>query len=264
MKWPNNLTIIRHGESAYNLLKKEKVKDLDYKKFLEVFAKDYKQAEDDSWPSKNLITLARKVWRKTRLGVNDYQTPLTKEGFEQAQKTGLKLKEFITLPHVIYFSPYLRTKETLRGLIKGWPELSRVRSFSEERIREQEHGLQTLYNDWRVFSVLNPIQGLLFKQEGDYSYRQLNGENKADVRDRIKSFISTMIRENAGKNVLLISHHLTLLSMRANLERWLPEKFIEVDKSDKPINCGVTVYRGDPNLGQEGKLILDIYNKKIY
>ena len=88
MKWPNILTIVRHGESAYNLLKKEKLKDRDYNELLEVFAKDYGKAEDDGWPSKNLITLARKVWRKTRLEVSDYQTPLTEEGFEQAEYGG--------------------------------------------------------------------------------------------------------------------------------------------------------------------------------
>ncbi len=264
MKWPNTLTIVRHGESAYNLLKKNKRENPDYEKFLELFVKDYEKAKDEKWPSGRLVVLAKKVWQKTRLEFDDYHTPMTEDGFKQAESTALNLKKLIKLPDVIYFSPYLRIRQTLEGLIRGWPELVKVRSISEERIREQEHGLQTIYNDWRIFCTLNPVQGLLFKQEGDYFYRQANGENKADVRDRVRSFIATVIRENANQNVMLLTHHLTLLCIRANIERWLPEKFIEVDKADKPINCGITIYRGNPKLGKEGRLVLDIYNKKFY
>lgn len=104
----------------------------------------------------------------------------------------------------------------------------------------------------------------MFKLEGDYEYRFLNGENKADVRDRVRSFLTTLIRENAGQNVLVVSHHLTLLSLRSNLERWGREKFIETDRNDKPINCGVTIYRGNSEQGNDGKLILEGYNQKLY
>lgn len=107
-------------------------------------------------------------------------------------------------------------------------------------------------------------QGLLQKQEGEYVYRFLNGESKADVRDRVRSFLTTLIRENAEQHVFVVSHHLTLLCIRANLERWDQEKFEEVDKNDKPINCGITIYRGDPKLGKDGNLVLDTYNKKVY
>ena len=264
MKWPNTLTIIRHGESAFNLWKANKKKDKEYEKFVLLYEKEYAAAENINWPSKKLILLAKKIWKNNKLLYSDYKTPLTEEGINQSVRTGFELKKIISLPDVIYFSPHLRTRETLRRLVKGWPALAKVKRISEERIREQEHGLQTLFNDKRVFNVLNPDQALLSKREGEYFYRHLNGENKSDVKDRIKSFLATLIRENAGENVLVISHHLTLLSIRANLERWLPEEFIRVDEKEKPINCGVTIYRGDPKQGGNGKLILTTYNKKIY
>ena len=131
-------------------------------------------------------------------------------------------------------------------------------------MREQEHGLSTVYNDWRIYFTLNPVQALLFKLEGDYEYRFLNGENKADVRDRVRSFMATLIRENSSQNVLVVSHHLTLLSMMANLERWDREKFIKTDRTERPINCGLTIYKGDPSRGKEGQLLLKSYNKKLY
>lgn len=264
MKWPISLTFIRHGESTYNYLKSQKQHHPDYKKFCDVFDRDFNRAEDENWPSQELKELAKNVWQTTKLGVSDYNTPLTEIGRDQARKTGKKLSKIVSLPDIAYISPYLRTKETFKYLKESWPELENVKIIHEERIREQEHGIGTVFNDWRIYYALNPLQGLLFKLEGEYEYRFLNGENKADVRDRVRSFLTTLIRENTGQNIMIISHHLTLLCLRANLERWDREKFIETDKKEKPINCGVTVYKGQPGIGKDGKLILEIYNKKLY
>ena len=34
----------------------------------------------------------------------------------------------------------------------------KVKIIEDERIREQEHGLSSIYNDWRVFFTLHPEQ----------------------------------------------------------------------------------------------------------
>ncbi len=264
MKWPSSLVFIRHGESLYNQLKIAKKQDPEYKKFCELFDDEFKNAKSDNWPSDSLKSMATQIWEKTKLNVSDYNTPLTESGFLQAEETGLILKNKIYLPDVVYVSTYLRTRQTFDAIKKSWPDLANVKTIYDERVREQEHGIGTLFNDWKIYYVFNPLQGLLFKLEGDYEYRYLNGENKADVRDRMRSFISTLIRENSNQNVLVISHHLTLLSLRANLERWDREKFIEIDNTDKPINCGVTIYKGCPDQGEKGRLILEIYNQKFY
>lgn len=264
MKWPTSLTFIRHGESAYNYLKISKRQNPEYEKFCDLFDKEFKDAQDGNWPSEELKSLARKIWQGMRLDVSDYNTPLTENGISQAQATGRELKNLISLPDVIYVSTYLRTRQTFDEIKKNWPELGNIKTTYEERIREQEHGMGTVFNDWRIYYVFNPLQGLLFKLEGDYEYRFLNGENKADVRDRARSFLATLTRENANQNVLVISHHLTLLCFRANLERWDREKFIETDETEKPINCGVTIYKGHPDKGQNGKFLLETYNQKLY
>lgn len=264
MKWPQTFTFIRHGQSAFNASKLDKKKNVKYQKFKKLFQKEYGTAQSFNWPSAELKELAEEVWRETKLPYSDYATPLTKEGVLQAKETGKKLKDLVVLPDAVYVSPYLRTRQTLLAMRISWPKLKSVKIIFEERIREQEHGLVTLYNDWRIHHVFNPLQALLYKSEGDYSYRYLNGESKADVRDRVRSFMTTVIRENAGQNVLVISHHLTLISLRSNLERWPQERFIEVDTNQKPINCGVTIYRGDPKQGKDGRLILDKYNQKLY
>jgi len=264
MKWPKSLTFIRHGESVYNQLKAIKEQNPEYKKFQNLFDKEFSVAQSEDWPSEELKLLAKKIWDGTRLGMGDYSTPLTEAGSLQALEIGRALKENIPLPDIIYISPYLRTRQTFEEIKKNWPELGDIKTVHEERIREQEHGLNILFNDWRVYYVFNPLQGLLFKLEGDYEYRYLNGENKADVRERVRSFISTLIRENSEQNVLIVSHHLTLLCLRANLERWDREKFIEIDRTEKPINCGVTTYLGHADKGDKGRLLLKEYNQKFY
>lgn len=264
MKWPNTLTIIRHGESGYNFLSTEKLNSAPYLEFKNKFDSEFAIAEDDKWVSPELERLAREVWKMIKLPYSDYDTVLTENGKQQAKETGKKLNTVISLPDIVYLSPYRRTTQTMEYLQEGWPELSNVPVVSEERIREHEYGLTTIYNDWRIYFVLNPVQAILYKLDGDYTYRYLNGESKADVRARVRSFISTLVRENAEQNVLMVAHNIMTLAIRANLERWLPDKFLAMDKSDKPINCGVTIYRGNPDLGKNGRLVLDKYNEKLY
>ena len=86
----------------------------------------------------------------------------------------------------------------------------------------------------------------------------------SDVRQRNLSWIATLTREFAGKRVMAITHHLTILSTRANFERLSPERFIHLDEHEKPVNCGVTRYEGNPAVGRQGRLELAEYNRKYY
>ncbi len=263
MKWPSSLTIIRHGQSAYNATKKTKEAVRGYREFVERFDAEYAAAINPWWASITLRAMALELAPMITLPFSDFDTPLTSEGWQQAEATGVALRSS-PMPHVVYVSPYLRTKQTLIGLINTWPQLADVKTLEDERIREQEHGLSGLFNDWRVFFALYPDQGFFKKQEGDYGYRWPNGESELDVRRRAHDMLATQVREHAGEDVLCISHHLTKLCIRAELERWNREKFIEADENEKPVNCGVTVYLGAPNVGKQGHLVLQTYNQQFY
>lgn len=254
MKWPETLTLIRHDTSSYNELKQVKEVNPLYQKFKKSYSQDPASAETKE--------LALEVKQNFALNVGDHNTPLG-EG-NKAEQMAETLKEQIALPDVIFVSPYYRTKLTLERMTEGWPQLKDIPTFEEERIREQEHGMALIYNDWRVFYALHPEQRELHKIEGDYWYRYPQGENVPDVRERVRSWQNTLVREFAEKNVLAVTHHLTILSTRANLERWDSEQFIHFDKEDKPINCGVTIYKGRPDLGKDGKLLLEVYNQRLY
>lgn len=259
MKWPKTLTLIRHGESEFNALKKKKAEDPLYQKFV--------QAYEANFPSPATRMLAEQVWEKFALNVSDEKTPLTAAGSVQAAVTGQKLEERreIHVPDAIYYSPYLRAEQTLQGLKNGWSALRGVkRCVPDDRIREQDHGLALLYNDWRLFNVFHPEEKRLRELLGPYWYRYPGGESVSDVRNRWRLFTDMLIREHANRHVLLITHHLTILSVRANLERLSPEEFVRIDKEEKPANCGVTIYLGHPRLGREGQLHKYVYNKVYY
>jgi len=257
MKWPTELLLIRHAESAYNNLKKTKEADPDYQRFRKLFEFDRSDAE--------ILSLALLLQDRHSLGYSDRQTPITPAGERQARITGRRMRDAeVEPPEIIFVSPYLRTLETLHLLKEEWPELGAARVYREERIREKDHGLALLYNDWRIYHVLQPEQGRLHDLLGDYDYRFMNGENIPDVRQRTHSWITTITREFAGKRFMAITHHLTILATRANFERMGPEEFLHLDEHEKPVNCGVTRYVGKDVPGSRGKLVLERYNQRYY
>lgn len=259
MKWPTTLTVVRHGESAYNALKGQKEGHPLYEEFKAAYVERREDPE-------RVRELARRLLEDGTfvLGTGDHDTHLTNKGQEQAEATGRKLKDLIGLPDVVLVSPYRRTHHTLAHMAIGWPELAEVRTVEEERLREQEHGLALLYSDWRILNVLHPEQEALRKLQGAYWYRYPQGENVPDVRERWRSLTGTMTRDYANQSVLVVGHHLSILALRANQERLDAQGFMQLDRHEKPINCGVTIYRGEPDLGQDGRLVLDVYNQQLY
>lgn len=259
MKWPNTVTVLRHGESGYNKLKLEKEKDPLYRDFKEAY---------DAVPRDTKLVRAMAETLLLRpdfvLHNGDHDTPLVENGWNQARITGQKLSSRIALPNVVLLSPYTRTKDTFAGLCEGWPELADVNAVEDERVREQEHGLALLYNDWRIFNVMHPEQEQLHALEGSYWYRFPQGENVPDVRERWRSIQNTLTREYAGKDVMIITHHISLLAFKANMERLGVEEYMDLDNFHKPVNCGVSIYRGMPELGHDGRLVQEIYNEQLY
>jgi len=254
MKWPTELLLIRHAESAYNILRSKKNADAEYVRFKELVKSDRRNPE--------LRAMAEMLSARYALGHSDRETPITPKGEAQARAVGRGLRAAgEACPDVIFVSPYLRTEQTLALMTKEWPELAEAKVYREERIREKDHGLALLYNDQEIYFVMHSGQRELYELLGDYDYRYLNGENIPDVRERNLSWIATLTREFSGKRVMAITHHLTILSTRANFERLGPEEFLHLDEHEKPLNCSVTKYIGKPELGSQGRLILENYNQ---
>jgi broad specificity phosphatase PhoE len=255
MKWPKQLTLIRHGESMYNQLKTQREQDPLYHLFVKSFDRDWQSNE-----TKDLAIELAKVLSRNN---GEDLTALTEKGRRSAIETGQHLSQQVNFPDVIYVSPYLRTMETLEGMLEGWPELKSVEVIVDERIREQDFGLRLLYGDWRVMQVFHPEQRLLYRLQGDYWYRQPQGENVPDVRARSWNWGHSLSRDWSGKNVLAITHHLTILAFHANVLRMNPKEFLDLYKQKAPPNCSLTQYRNGENTAEENWLESVFYCKRI-
>lgn len=255
MKWPKYIAAVRHDTSEYNVLRVLKARDRQYQAFLQAYGANPTSAETRQ--------LAEALHNRYPLRVADCRTQLVDREAKLAVHTGKGLSQHLEVPDIIFRSPYERAEHTLEGIIKGWPALKLVKCIEDERLRELEHGLALLFNDWRIFFTFHPEQRLLYEQEDAYWYRYPQGENVPDVRERIRSWLNTITRDFAGKKVFVVSHHLTILSLRANLERLNEAGFIHLDDNDKPKNCGVTLYTGRPDQGSDGRLELTYYNRSF-
>ncbi len=245
IKWPRQVDLVRHAQSTYNLSKDFQNSQPLYKAFLAEYSKDSH--------GKHARQLAEQLVSEYAEIASDTTTGITEEGKVDIIRTGTYMAEHHALPDVIYVSPYDRTKQTLQVLLKAWPELHKVRIIEEERIREKEFGLRLLYGDHKIFYCLHPDQKRLYDIQGRYWYRQPQGENIADMRLRLRSWTNTLTRDYAGKRVLAVTHHLTILAFRANIERLTAEQFIQLDKTAQPGNASLTTYKGEmqPKTGRE-------------
>lgn len=166
---------------------------------------------------------------------------MTDLGRRQAKRAGKELREKISEEDasvVFYYSPYLRTRQTLDEIIPLFDNEGGVVSCLEEpRISEQQIG-----NFQNVRQVLDAKAER--SKFGRFFYRFPSGEAGLDVYNRVSSFISTLVRDCnqhalAGKdldnlNVVIVTHGLAL---RLMLMRWFQWSVEDFEQSQNPENC---------------------------
>lgn len=224
-KWPDLLTIVRHGQSEHNVAKE--------------------QAKASG---------AATTWGGT---LRDVDTPLTALGVQQAIQTGTFLQGVATFD-VIFSSPYMRAVQTSQHIAQQLDPAPTI--ILEERVRELEfgtldglthHGIKERY----------PEEWARREREGKYWYRPPGGESRPDVALRVHSFLGALTRDFRQKKVLVVCHSVVVLIFRRLLERWDEAKYLEVDQEDDVLNCGVTTYKYDD---VEHRLRLEGYNSICY
>ncbi len=253
MKHVKQVKAVRHELSDYNALKIKKVTSKTYRAFLKAYETNFR--------SKKAIELAYATNKEfknflvpdEKCGLADPTHTLTKKMTRRLKKGGL--------PDVIYVSPYLRTMETYETMVAVWPELKFVRMVSDPRVQERSYGKVANNVDWRVYFTLNPEQKEIFDAFGEhaaYRYSYPGGESIHGVKQRVASFLNSIHREYPGKKVLIVTHTLIVMVLRLIIEELSIDDFIKMDKKDKPVNNGITIFKKDP--GQH-RLSLLSYNK---
>lgn len=143
---------------------------------------------------------------------------LTFEGMKQPKAVALQLKQFATegritspLPSVIYSSPYIRTRQTAKGIARHLqPSLLSKRAQPEViidyRLKEIQKG------DWHGMTVadVEPHESAITPEERPYfrppgELEKADAENWFDVANRMVDFITE--REAGGETYLLVVSH---------------------------------------------------------
>lgn len=226
-KWPQQIWIVRHGQSAGNV------------------ARD--AAEAAGLP---LIDIATR----------DVDTPLSALGEQQARALGEWFGQMPPeqRPSVILTSPYVRARGTAR-LIGEAALLDDVSFVADERLREKEFGLLDRLTRLGIAQKY-PELGEQRRHVGKFYFRPPGGESWCDVILRLRSVIDTITREYRGERVLIVGHQVIVNCFRYLLERMDEERILEIDRAADVPNCSVTSYEYDSSIGKNGKLVPRLVN----
>jgi broad specificity phosphatase PhoE len=228
-KWPHQLWIVRHGQSAGNV------------------ARDMAEAA-----GLHLIDIA----------VRDVDVPLSALGEEQADALGQWFGHMpeAQRPSVILFSPYLRARETAqRIVVKAGMSDASVTFIADERLREKEFGILDRLTRHGIIQKY-PELGEQRAHVGKFYFRPPGGESWVDVILRLRSLLDTIIREYRGERVLIVAHQVIVNCFRYLLERMDEEQILAIDRAGDVPNCSVTSYEFDATRGRNGKLVPRLIN----
>jgi len=227
--WPEALFLVRHGESAGNVLRDE--------------------AEA---AGAEIIDIAQ---RDVDVGLSDL-------GREQARALGrwLARQPEAERPTVILSSPYVRAQQTAGEALRaaGRPP-DDVERRLDERLREREFGVLDRLTKAGILAR-EPQQAELRAFLGKFYHRPPGGESWADVGLRVRAVVDTIGRELAGERVLISTHQVVVLMFRYVLEAMTEADVLALSNAEPVAHCSVTSYRFDSSVGRCGGMALDSYN----
>lgn len=219
MSMPDNLVLVRHGQSEGNLAT-EAAKDGDNRYYTDAF-----------------LTTPGHQWR------------LTEEGQQQARTIGRWITSEFERFHRYYVSPFVRTRETA-----GYMGMPGAQWMMNRALRERDWG--DIGSLTRTEFLTRPEfreNAKMFKMDPLY-WTPPGGESIAHVAEnRVRNILSTLHRECSEQDVIAVTHGEMMWAFRLMLERWNDEEFIanDADKSMKIRNCQAVHYtRLDPNTGE--------------
>ena len=228
-KWPQNLWIIRHGQSAGNV------------------ARD--AAEAAGLP---LIDIATR----------DVDVPLSELGEQQALAVGhwFGALPASQRPTVILTSPYARARATAQRIYdNAGIAPDDVALVADERLREKEFGILDRLTRHGIVQKY-PELGEQRAHVGKFYFRPPGGESWCDVILRLRSLLDTVIREHRNENVVVVGHQVIVNCLRYLLERMDEQTILDVDRQGDVPNCSITSYEFDPLAGRAGKLVPGLVN----
>lgn len=207
--WPDQLWVVRHGESAGNL------------------ARDRAEAA-----SEQRIDLAHR----------DVDVPLSADGERQASSLGRWLAGLADPPTRLWVSPYVRARET--AAIALDTAGMTLPTTVDERLREREFGVLDGLTGHGIRARF-PEEAERRRVIGKFYHRPPGGESWCDVALRLRAALDDLAVQTAGERVLLVAHQVVVLLSRYVLEQLDEAGVLAIDRQSALLNCSVTSFVRD-------------------
>ncbi len=187
---------------------------------------------------------------RLELDYRDPDTPLSDNGIAQAQALGRHLASAPAdeRPDVVLGSPYVRAASTVEHALEAWPDAPRP--VHDERLRERDLGLFDGFTGQGIRDTY-PEEAERRAAMGKFYYRPPGGESWTDVVLRIRSLLTDIRAEHAGRRVWVFSHQAVIMSFRYLLENLTEEELLRTDGEQPLGNCSLTTYRANDDGGLE-------------
>lgn len=227
-KWPQEIWLVRHGQSAGNV------------------------ARDEAEAAAGLhIPLAER----------DVDVALSQLGVRQSEALAAWFAALpeSAQPNVVLHSPYLRARQTAQLLMERLDQDNLLTVQADERLREKEFGILDRLTTHGIKHKYPELHAQRL-HVGKFYFRPPGGESWCDVILRLRSVLDTLTREYNRERVLIVAHQVIVNCFRYLLERLDEASILEQDRAGDVPNCSVTSYTFDPGLGKRGKLSLRLLN----
>ncbi len=229
-RWPSQLWLVRHGESAGNV------------------ARNAAQASGLS---------------RIDIADRDVDVPLSERGIQQSCALGKWFSERPDLerPEIVLSSPYLRARHTAELICEGGGLATPApATVIDERLREREFGILDRLTHAGI-TELFPEQAQARTLLGKFYHRPPGGESWCDVILRLRSALDTLSLHYPARRVLIVTHEVVVLCLRYLLEELDEAQILAIDRDGDVANCGVTEYAYRENRPPKGgSLVLQRYN----
>jgi len=226
-KWPQEIWVVRHGQSAGNV------------------ARDLAEAA---------------AGHRIDIAERDVDVPLSDLGERQSDALGAWFASLPAAqrPTVVLHSPYVRATETA-NLVMRHLDRDELCVREDERLREKEFGV---LDRLTTHGIAHDFPDLYEQRHhvGKFYFRPPGGESWCDVILRLRSVMDTIEREFAGERVLIVAHQVTVNCFRYLFEHLTEAQILEFDRNGDVPNCSVTSYEFDPEAGKRGDLALRLVN----
>jgi broad specificity phosphatase PhoE len=213
-RWPENLWIIRHGESAGNVAAREAVEDGGH---------------------------------HFRFAMRDADVPLSATGEAQAIALGkwFACQDAGDRPDIVLASPYSRARRTAEIFQQAGGMAANAPILVDERLREKECGILDGLTPEGVAS-LHPEQANHRALLGKFYHRPPGGENWCDVILRLRGVADRLSLHHAGDRVMIVAHEVIVFCLRYIFENLDEHGIMAIDAQGDIANCAITEYQFDP------------------